>query len=155
MVTYATHFIMFGRINKLFGTKPTHDSIAFEVPAAVAPDTSERSSGPKNTVMYSKVFRWRLPEGQVEEPGRVEVVGSFNGWQTTAMKRDAVMNAWHVTLHDIPGGRTHHYMVLVDGQPAYDKNCDGLSKPDGPQEERFAFATPRGPRVFMLFAQAK
>lgn len=153
MVTYATLFNMFGRINKLFGTKPTHDSAPFVVEPVA--DTSQRSSGPKNTVMYSKVFRWRRPDGQVAEPGSVEVVGSFNDWQATAMKRDSVMNAWHVTLHDIPGGRTHHYMVLVDGQPAYDKNCDGLSKPDGPQEERFAFSTPRGPRVFMLFAQAK
>jgi hypothetical protein len=145
---------MFGSINRLFGTKPVHDSTTAY--ADVVPEVAASGrSGPQNTVLYSKVFRWRLPDGMVEQPGSVEVVGSFNHWQAVAMKRDAVLDAWHVTLHDIPGGRTHHYMFLVDGKPAYDKNCDGLSVPQGPQEERFAFTTPRGPRVFMLFAQAK
>ena len=123
--------------------------------AEPAAELARPSSGPQNTVMYSKVFRWRLPDGVTQEPSSVEVVGSFNHWQATAMTRDSVLDAWHVTMHHIPGGRTHHYMFLVDGQPAYDKNCDGLSVPHGPQEERFAFTTPRGPRVFMLFAQAK
>ena len=144
---------MLGSFNKLFGIKPLHRSapmMAEPVSELAAP-----SSGPKNTVMYSKVFRWRLPDGQTEEPRSVEVVGSFNHWQPVPLKRDSVLDAWHVTLHHIPGGRTHHYMYLVDDKPAYDKNCDGLSAPHGPQEERFALVTPRGPRVFMLFAQAK
>lgn len=143
---------MFGSINKLFGTKPQHPIAP--VMAAAVPEPV-RSSGPQNTVLYSKVFRWRLPAGQTEEPRSVAVAGSFNNWQATPMVRDAVLDAWHVTLHQVPGGKTHHYMFLVDGQPVYDKNCDGLSVPSGPEEEKFALATPRGPRVFMLFAQAK
>ncbi|MFO1487120.1 MAG: glycogen-binding domain-containing protein [Verrucomicrobiota bacterium] len=144
---------MLGSFNKLFGTRPVpkHDTEAY-APIAEAP---ERSSGPKNTITYSKVFRWRLPDGQTEEPRSVEVVGSFNDWQPTALKRDSVINAWHVTLHNIPGGKTHHYMFLVDDKPSYDKHCDGLSVPCGPMEERFALTTARGPRVFMLFAQTK
>lgn len=122
-------------------------------PASAIP---AQSRGPQNTgPAYSKVFRWRLPDGQTAEPALVQVVGSFNHWQPVEMTRDSVLDAWHVTIHHIPGNRTHHYMFLVDGKPAYDKNCDGLAVPQGPQEERFALATPRGPRVFMLFAQTK
>ena len=124
------------------------------VPEPVA-DVSRMSSGPQNTTTYSKVFRWRLPDGQIEIPQSVEVVGSFNDWRPTQLMRDAVLDAWHVSMQSIPGGKTHHYMFLVDGKPVYDKHCDGLSVPDGPQEEQFALTTPRGPRVFMLFAQTK
>jgi hypothetical protein len=104
---------------------------------------------------FSKVFRWRLPDGQTKEPALVEVVGSFNHWQKVAMNRDSVLDAWHVTLHHIQGNKTHHYMILVDGQPVQDRNCDGLAIPHGPVEERYQLMTDRGPRVFMLFAQAK
>jgi hypothetical protein len=145
---------MLTRFNKLIGTKPSPNSVA-SVPEPLADMDQQRSSGPKNTIIYSKVFRWRLPEGQLEEPRSVEVVGSFNDWQPTELKLDAVMNAWHVTMHQIPGGRTHHYMFLVNNEPAYDKHCDGLSLPTGAQEERFALSTTRGPRVFMLFGHAK
>jgi hypothetical protein len=37
----------------------------------------------------------------------------------------------------------------------HDPNCDGLAIPRGPIELQFALPTARGPRVFMLFAQAK
>ena len=104
---------------------------------------------------FSKVFRWRLPDGQTKEPDSVEIVGSFNHWQKTTMIRDSVLDAWHVTLHHIQGNRTHHYMLLVDGEPTYDKTCDGLAVPHGPQEERYQLMTDKGPRVFMLFAQTK
>lgn len=65
------------------------------------------------------------------------------------------MDAWHVTLRDVQGNRTHHYMILVDGEPVYDQTCDGLAVPLGPQEERYQIMTTRGPRVFMLFGQTK
>jgi hypothetical protein len=104
---------------------------------------------------FSKVFRWRLPDGHTKEPATVEVVGSFNHWQKVALTRDGVLDAWHVTLHHIQGNKTHHYMILVDGQPVYDKNSDGLAVPHGPIEERYQIMTDRGARVFMLFAQTK
>jgi hypothetical protein len=66
-----------------------------------------------------------------------------------------MIDAWHVTIHHIPGNRTHHYMLLVDGSPVYDHTCDGLAVPHGFQEEQFALATDKGPRVLMLFAQTK
>ena len=47
------------------------------------------------------------------------------------------------------------YMLLVDGQPAHDKNSDGLAVPHGPQEKQYQLITARGPRLFMLFAQTK
>jgi len=104
---------------------------------------------------YARVFRWRLPDGQTEVPQLVEIVGSFTNWQKVPLKRDGVLDAWHVTLHNIPGHQTHHYMLLVDGQPTHDKNCDGLATPHGFEEERYTIQTARGPRVFMLFAQTK
>ena len=104
---------------------------------------------------YSKIFRWRLPDGQTQVPASVEVIGSFTHWQKIPLQRDSALDAWHVTIHQIPGNRTHHYMLLVDGKPAYDKNSDGLAVPTNAQEEQYQIATDRGPRVFMLFAQTK
>jgi hypothetical protein len=118
-------------------------------PGALHRDTGDRRP------TFSKVFRWRLPDGQTTAPSTVEVVGSFNHWQKAPLIRDSILDAWHVTLHHIQGNKTHHYMILIDGQPAHDKNCDGLAVPHGPQEEKFQIQTDRGPRVFMLFAQTK
>jgi hypothetical protein len=104
---------------------------------------------------YSKVFRWRLPDGQTAEPASVEIVGSFTHWQRVPLHRDGMIDAWHANIHHIEGNKTHHYMLLIDGNPTQDKTCDGLVAPHGPQEERYQMMTPRGPRVFMLFAQTK
>jgi hypothetical protein len=60
-----------------------------------------------------------------------------------------------VTLEGIPGKRTHHYMLLINGQPAYDPACDGFAMPMGFDEEQYALQTEKGPRVLMLFSQAK
>lgn len=104
---------------------------------------------------YSKIFRWSLPKGETHEPARVEVVGSFTDWKKVSLTRDHAGHGWHLTLHHIPGNRTHHYMVLADGKPVQDRHCDGLAAPQGAHEERFAIHTPRGPRVFILFGQTK
>jgi hypothetical protein len=104
---------------------------------------------------YSKVFRWRLPDGQTQAPATVEVVGSFTHWQKVPLGRDSELDAWHVTIHHIPGNRTHHYMLLVDGKPVPDKHADGMAVPHGPQEEQYQLMTARGGRVFMLYAQTK
>ena len=104
---------------------------------------------------YSKAFRWRLPDGQTEHPTTVEIVGSFTRWQKIPLMRDGALDAWHITLHNIPAHKTHHYMLLVDGKPTQDKNCDGLAIPSGPEEEQYTIKTDRGPRVFMMFAQTK
>jgi len=104
---------------------------------------------------YSKVFRWRLPDGQTHAPGSVELVGSFTQWQKVPLKRDSEVDAWHVTVHHIPGNRTHHYMLLVDGKPVQDKDADGMAVPHGPQEEQYQLMTSRGGRVFLLYAQTK
>jgi hypothetical protein len=119
-------------------------------------DGSPLRGGPsERKQVFAKVFRWRLPDGHIREPASVEVVGSFTHWQKVPLMRDSAVDAWHVTLHHIPGHRTHHYMLLVDGQPAYDRNNDGLAVPHGPEEERYQIMTDKGPRVFMLFAQTK
>lgn len=120
-------------------------------PTTIAPVA--RPADRKQT--YSKVFRWRQPDGLTHEPVSVEIVGTFTHWQKVPLVRDGVLDAWHVTLHHIQGNRTHHYMLLVDGKPVQDKNSDGLAVPHGPQEEQFQLITARGPRVFMLFAQTK
>jgi len=117
--------------------------------AAPAQNPAERRQA------YSKVFRWRLPDGQTQAPATVEIAGTFTNWLRVPLSRDGVLDAWHVTLHHLQCGRMHHYMLLVDGQPVRDKHCDGLAVPHGPLEERYQLMTDRGPRVLMLFAQAK
>jgi hypothetical protein len=104
---------------------------------------------------FTKIIRWRLPDGQTVEPAAVEVAGTFTNWQKTPLIYDRAMRSWHVTLQNIPGNRTHHYMLLADGKPVQDKHCDGMAIPTGAQELQFAIATARGPRVFMLFSQTK
>jgi hypothetical protein len=120
------------------------------------PASSQPSRGPSsNGMTFTKIFRWRLPDGHTQAPNTVEVAGSFTHWQKVPMTRDSVLDAWHVTVHHIQGNRTHHYMIFVDGQPVNDKHCDGLAIPHGYQEEQNAIQTARGPRVFMLFGQTK
>ncbi len=88
-------------------------------------------------------------------PVRVEVAGSFNGWQRAAMKRDRISGLWQVTLHDIPANRTHKYMLLVNGRPVKDPHADGLAVPQTAEETQHQLVTPRGSRVFMLASQTK
>ena len=122
-------------------------SPAGKVASALNPSASRQT--------YTKVFRWRLPNGQTQAPARVEIAGTFTSWVKLPLIRDNAADTWHITLHRLQCGRMHHYMLLVDGQPVHDKHCDGLAVPRGPQEERFQLITDRGPRVLMLFAQAK
>ena len=112
----------------------------------------QSNSGQKQ--VFSKIFRWQVPKEHTESPAKVEVVGSFTNWRKLQMSRE-VSGAWQLTLHEIAGNRTHHYMVLADDKPVHDRHCDGFAVPLGPEEEEFAIATLRGPRVFMLFAQTR
>jgi hypothetical protein len=140
-------------LNGFFGQKSSKGGPMVPEPYAGSPlrhrDAAERPQA------FSKVFRWRLPDGQTQAPATVEIAGSFTNWQKVPLSRDSEVDAWHVTLHHIPGNRTHHYMLLVDGKPVADKNADGLAVPHGPQEEQFQLITARGGRVFMLYAQTK
>ncbi len=108
--------------------------------------------GERKPPTFSKIFRWHLPEGQAE-PSVVEVAGTFSEWKKILMPR-AATGGWQLAWN-IPAHRTHHYMIFADGMPVQDKHSDGLAIPQGAEEEQFAIATPRGPRVFMLFAQTK
>jgi hypothetical protein len=108
----------------------------------------------KRGTHFSKTFRW-----QTEKPGpqpvKVELVGTFTGWHKVPLRFDRPNGVWQLTQHDIPGNRTHNYMLLVNGRPTKDKNCDGLAVPHTDEEKHFALSTPRGPRVFMLFSNTK
>jgi hypothetical protein len=104
---------------------------------------------------FSKVFRWQPSDVQTAKPRTVEIAGSFTHWQKVALTQSNGFDGWHVMIEHIPGNRTHHYMLLVDGQPVLDENADGMALPRGPQEEQFQLMTARGGRVFMLAAQAK
>jgi hypothetical protein len=145
---------MLHRIGSIFGRKPASKSTRL-VPESPMTSAPVEAYGSERRQTFSKVFRWRLPDGETHDPKTVEVVGSFTHWQKVPLVRDGVLDAWHVTLHHIVGNRTHHYMLLVDGKPTYDKTCDGLAVPRGADEERWQVMTDRGPRVLMLFAQTK
>ena len=103
--------------------------------------------------VFSKIFRWHPPHGG-HAPAKVEVAGTFTEWKKVPMIRE-VSGGWHLSLHHIPGNRTHHYMFFADDKPVQDRHSDGLAMPHGPEEEQSAITTARGPRVFMLFAQTK
>jgi hypothetical protein len=109
----------------------------------------------KRTPFFSKIFRWQPDPPGGPLPVRVEIVGSFTGWERTPLKYDRTNGIWQLTLENIPGGRTHNYMLLVNGRPTQDKHSDGLAVPHTDQEKQFQLETPRGPRVFMLFSQTK
>jgi hypothetical protein len=104
---------------------------------------------------FTKVFRWPVPAVQTPLPTSVEVVGSFTAWRKVSLVYDKVTRTWQVALHNVPGNQTHRYVLLVDGKPSYDKTCDGLTAPEGPEETKWQIATPRGPRVMLLFSQTK
>ena len=145
---------MFETLGNLFGGKPTSRGAPLFRESGPGSSPLSRDPGERRQT-FSKVFRWRLPDGQTHDPKSVEVVGSFTHWQKVALNRDSALDAWHVTLHHIQGNRTHHYVLLVDGKPTFDKTCDGLAVPHGPDEERYQLTTDKGPRVMMLFAQTK
>lgn len=109
----------------------------------------------KRSPTFNKIFRWQPASPDDPLPTSVEVAGTFNGWQRAALKHDAASGAWQLALHDLPGNRTHNYMLFVDGKPAADKRADGLAVPHSAEEKQYALATPRGPRVFMLFSNTK
>jgi hypothetical protein len=145
---------MFQRLGNYFGGKQPSQKGTPLVPEPTISSPFQKATADRKPA-YSKVFRWRLPDGQTKAPGAVEVAGSFNHWQKVPLLRDSELDAWHVTIHHIQGHRTHHYMLFVDGQPTYDKACDGYAIPSGPVEEAAALKTDRGPRLLMLFAQTK
>jgi|KBSMisStandDraft_5_1062788.scaffolds.fasta_scaffold775733_1 hypothetical protein len=145
---------MIQKIGNFFGRKPITKGAPL-VPEPRLSNTPQAEQGDHRRQTFSKIFRWRLPDGKTQEPQTVEIVGSFTHWKKVPLIRDGVLDAWHVTMRHIQGNRTHHYMLLVDGQPTYDKTCDGLAVPRGSDEEQFQFTTEKGPRVMMLFAQTK
>src|SRR6266581_6225869 len=114
---------MLNALNSMLGRKPPQRSTPAFVEAQPAPSAYGRASGGAGQT-YSKVFRWRLPDGQTDEPRTVEIIGSHTHWQRVLLQRDGKLDSWHATIHHIPGNRTHHYMLLIDGKPAQDKNCD-------------------------------
>lgn len=145
---------MFNTFDTLVGGKVRRNGGSpFTESSSVAADRTR--SAPAHKPTFSKVFRWQPPHPHASAPDSVEVVGSFTDWRETALTRDAITNTWQLTLHGIPGNRTHRYMLLVNGEPAQDKSADGLAVPESFDEQRFQLMTPRGPRVFLLFAQTK
>lgn len=109
----------------------------------------------KRPSTFSKIFRWQPEQPGGPMPVRVEVAGTFNNWQRTPLKRDRVTGIWQAALNEIPGNRTHRYMILVNNRPASDRHADGLAEPQTEEEKQHALETARGPRVFMLFSQTK
>ena len=104
---------------------------------------------------FTKVFRWPVPPGQTRPPTAVEVVGSFSGWRKVPLSYDPPSRTWQLILNDVESNRTHRYVILVDGKPSYDKTCDGLAAPQTPEEAKWQIATPKGPRIMLLFSQTK
>ena len=109
------------------GQPPQQDEPTVAEPVPDAASLKVNSKGRKPT--FTKIFRWRLPDGQTRAPAAVEIVGTFTGWQKVPLIPDGMLGAWQVTIPQIQSNRTHHYMLLVDGKPVYDKDCDGVAVP--------------------------
>ena len=126
---------MFDRLKNLAprSVPPKSETMKREV-TTQSPLPPRNTGEPKPT--YAKVFHWRLPARPTAEPKTVEIIGSFTDWQRVPLLRKEGRDSWKATLQEIAGHRTHHYMLLVDGLPAPDKNCDGLAIPHGPQERQ-------------------
>jgi hypothetical protein len=116
---------------------------------------SHNSLTAKRPLVFNKVFRWQPEPPGGPMPVKVEIAGTFNGWQKTPLKYDRASGVWQITLENIPGNCTHNYMLLVNGRPTNDRNSDGLAVPHTEQEKEHQLITPRGPRIFMLFSQTK
>lgn len=116
---------------------------------------SAKEEAAKRLPTFAKIFRWQPEQPGGPMPVRVEVAGTFNNWQRVALKRDKLSGVWQLTLPNIPGNRTHNYMLLVNGRPVNDKLADGLAIPQTEEEKQHQFETARGPRVFMLASQTK
>src|SRR5436190_4563277 len=117
---------MFSSFTNLFSRNPHPPQNGLPLmrePSSGSPIRQSQNGQQKQS--FAKVFRWRLPDGETKAPTSVEIVGSFTRWQRVTLHRDSVLDAWHATIHHIPGNRTHHYMLLIDGKPSYDKSCDG------------------------------
>lgn len=133
---------MFSRAAAPAPTKPA-------VAVSMAPRPGDRKA------TYSKVFRYSPSHGHDHKLERVEIVGSFTNWHPVSMSLNPQDHNWQVTIDGIEGNKTHHYMLLVNGHPHNDKMCDGYAVPHGDIEHRYSITTPRGQRLFLLFAQAK
>jgi len=145
---------MFQNFGSFWGGQPPQEcepTVPESVPGA--PALKANSQGRKPT--FTKIFRWRLPDGQTRAPTAVEIVGTFTSWQKVPLTPDGMPGVWQVTFPQIQSNRTHHYMLLVDGKPVYDKDCDGVAVPRSPLERQYQLMTDKGPRVLMLFAQTK
>jgi hypothetical protein len=105
--------------------QPPHKSGAavLKTPAGAAPKRPAQHPAQQpaqqpaeRKLTFTKIFRWRLPDGQKQEPATVEVVGTFTGWKKVPLIHDRVMGGWHATIPQIQGNRTHRYMLLADGK---------------------------------------
>lgn len=147
--------VMIRAIASFISQKPKAQMTCTQAEAAPAFGLRARATNPDRRQTYSRAFRWRVLGEQTPKPSNVEVVGSFSNWKRVPMAFDVPTQTWQVNVLEIEGNRTHHYVFLVDGKPAYDKTCDGLALPQGPHEEQWQIETAKGPRVMLLFGQAK
>jgi hypothetical protein len=140
---------------KLFSKVAAPATAKASAPASVSMSSAMMARAGDRKATYSKVFRFSPPHGPDHQPERVEIVGSFTNWHPISMQRNPQDHSWQANISGIEGNKTHHYMLLVNGHPHNDKMCDGYAVPHGDIEHRYSITTPRGPRLFLLFAQAK
>ncbi len=101
---------------------------------------------------FTKIFRLPVPREQSPQPTTVEVVGSFSDWQRVPLAYNKPTRTWETAL-SLKNNHTHRYVFLIDGTPAYDETCDGLTAPQSPTEAKWQIPTAHGPRVMLLFAR--
>ena len=146
---------MFEAVTDFFERKSNRKTQAQEVRLAPKPRRQPEPGASSQGFGFTKVFRWPVPAEQEPKPTTVEVVGSFSEWHKLPLTYDAPTKTWQLIQREIAGNHTHRYVMLVDGKPSIDQSCDGFALPQGPVEEQWQIATPRGPRVMLMFSQTK
>lgn len=145
--------VMFSNFGNLFEER-TQAQHRPRIRVNLPPPPPQKNGSSMRKSTFSKIFRWRNPRKHEATPATVEIAGSFTNWEKVALSRETEKDVWSGSF-DIPVNKTHHYMLLVDGQPARDEHADGMAIPHSAQEKQFQLITPRGARVFLLYAQAK
>lgn len=93
--------------------------VSAEAPADAPAEPQAPAAPARAASAAAKGVRHILFSYRNSKPARVEVVGSFNGWEPLALKKGK-NHTWTVSVPLEPGDHTYNY--LVDGKAIRDPN---------------------------------
>jgi len=124
---------MFETFGNLFGRKPASKGgpLIREPRPAIAAARSDAGARDK---LFSKIIRWRLPDGQRNRPIPWRLLARSRIGKKSAPSRQRP-GSWHVALHHIQG--IARIITCCWWMAAHlRQTCDGLAVPHGLEEEK-------------------